>query len=142
MDCSQLGWDRGKKPGWPNLHSGTAVMPAPGEGPPYFGFEAALDLEIGPPFGGELLPPISTLTPTFTLTPSPTWTPTLTNTPTPTPTVRGDLYPDGMLSGFDLLAFLQDWYRNETEFSLASDLIDDGTVDSKDLLELIKLFRK
>jgi formylglycine-generating enzyme required for sulfatase activity/pectin methylesterase-like acyl-CoA thioesterase len=37
--------------------SGTAITPGPGEGPPYFGFEAALDLEIGPPFGGMLPPP-------------------------------------------------------------------------------------
>ncbi len=31
--------------------SGDAVVPEPGQGPPYFGFEAARDLEVGPPFG-------------------------------------------------------------------------------------------
>ena len=28
-----------------------AILPPPGSGPPYFGFEAARDLEIGPPLG-------------------------------------------------------------------------------------------
>jgi hypothetical protein len=33
--------------------SGNAVIPVPGEGPPYFGFDAARDLEIAPPFGSK-----------------------------------------------------------------------------------------
>jgi parallel beta-helix repeat protein len=66
----------------------------------------------------------------------------LSHTPTPTPVVRGDIFPDGVLSGFDLLAFSLDWNRNETEFSLISDLIDDGTINADDLLELIDLIRK
>ncbi|MBE7558169.1 hypothetical protein HS125_04175 [bacterium] len=34
--------------------SGNAVKPAAGEGPPYFGFEAARSLEIGPPLGANV----------------------------------------------------------------------------------------
>jgi formylglycine-generating enzyme required for sulfatase activity len=62
--------------------SGNAVVPNPGQGPPYFGFEAARDLEIAPPFGGLLQSSANTPASTTTYVP----TPTRTNTPTPTPT--------------------------------------------------------
>jgi parallel beta-helix repeat protein len=56
--------------------------------------------------------------------------------------IRGDIFPDGKLSSYDLLAFSLDWHRNETDFPLVSDLTNDGTVKDGDLLELIDLIRK
>jgi formylglycine-generating enzyme required for sulfatase activity len=67
--------------------SGRAYLPDVGSGPPYFGFEAALDLEIGPPFTGVLPPTTKTPTPTITPTITITYTGTPTNTDTPTPTL-------------------------------------------------------
>ncbi len=94
----------------------------------------------------ELRPtPRPTPTETVALTPTPTITPTpAPPTPTPSPSVTPlspDLNENGVVDCEDLFIFSKEWLKTKNETDFPADIIQDGLVDQRDLLQIIKVRR-